>query len=357
MHADMEEEGGSAHPSAGLIPAHPGRAQPLGNPYAPPGGRRVVARVHSPPCYRTIFTDVEAEADFAAWRVPRLPAAAAAALSRFRAAFKEIGMLGQGNYSKVFRVRHRLDGREYAVKRTIREAAPESPEFALWLQEVQVMAHTPPHPNLVRYHAAWAEPGAEGGERLFVQLELCDVALAVHASLGERLRERALLEVLRQVAAGLAHLHAHGVAHMDVKPDNIYALSPPDDGGAEGGGAGAGLLAPGTLFKLGDFGQATRLGGGAGVAVNEGDSRYLPLEVLNDDHSSLDKADMFALGATLFELASGAELPEGGKAYQDLRAGRVPLLPAITTPLHAMIRYARVCAAAARRLSRPGGVP
>jgi hypothetical protein len=52
-------------------------------------------------------------------------------------------------------------------------------------------------------------------------------------------------------------------------------------------------------------------------------SRYLPLEVMNSDYSRLDKADMFALGATMFELASRTELPSSGQLYQDLRHGKV----------------------------------
>ncbi len=56
--------------------------------------------------------------------------------------------------------------------------------------------------------------------------------------------------------------------------------------------------------------------------------RYLPLELLNSVYRWLDKADMFALGATLFELASRNELPSGGQLYQDLRHGKVHPPPA-----------------------------
>lgn len=45
-----------------------------------------------------------------------------------------MGLLGQGSFSKVFRVRHRLDGREYAVKRSQREAQPESQAFSQFIQ-------------------------------------------------------------------------------------------------------------------------------------------------------------------------------------------------------------------------------
>ncbi len=39
--------------------------------------------------------------------------------------------------------------------------------------------------------------------------------------------------------------------------------------------------------------------------------RYIPLEVLNDDFGALDRADMFMLGASLYELAIGIQLPTG----------------------------------------------
>ena len=110
----------------------------------------------------------------------------------------------------------------------------------------------------------------------------------------------------------------------------------------EESGDSTSLIPPGTVFKLGDFGQATLLAaaaaGAAEVDVNEGDSRYLPLEVMNADYSRLDKADMFSLGAMLYELASGTELPSGGQAYEDLRRGKVPLLPTATTSFMRMVR-------------------
>ena len=42
--------------------------------------------------------------------------------------------------------------------------------------------------------------------------------------------------------------------------------------------------------------------------------RYLPMELLRDDTSCLDKADVFALGATMLELARARPLPSG-KAF------------------------------------------
>jgi hypothetical protein len=65
---------------------------------------------------------------------------------------------------------------------------------------------------------------------------------------------------------------------------------------------------------------------------------YQPLEVVRGELGSLASADMFALGASLLELATRAELPRGGQHYADLRAGRLPLLPTCTQRFAAMIR-------------------
>jgi hypothetical protein len=54
--------------------------------------------------------------------------------------------------------------------------------------------------------------------------------------------------------------------------------------------------------------------------------RYLSYEVLNNDHSNLDKADMFALGITLYELASRQRLPTGGQRFEVLRKKPILLL-------------------------------
>lgn len=67
---------------------------------------------------------------------------------------------------------------------------------------------------------------------------------------------------------------------------------------------------------------------------------YLPLEVMNGDLAQLHKADMFALGATMLQLATSTELPSGGHQYQDLRAGKLPLLPTCTQRFANMIRRA-----------------
>lgn len=61
-----------------------------------------------------------------------------------------------------------------------------------------------------------------------------------------------------------------------------------------------------------------------GEDFNEGDSRYSAEELLNIDISGSDdltSADIFSLGATLYELITNQELPSRGPERKSLRSG------------------------------------
>lgn len=53
---------------------------------------------------------------------------------------------------------------------------------------------------------------------------------------------------------------------------------------------------------------------------------------------ALDKADIFALGAMMYELASGIQMPSGGERYQALRRGDLVMLPHISVKLQQLIK-------------------
>lgn len=70
---------------------------------------------------------------------------------------------------------------------------------------------------------------------------------------------------------------------------------------------------------------------------------YLPAELLNADTRHLDKADVFALGMTLYELATGKPLPSNGRRYQELREGRIPMLPTFSTHFQKLLAVRSAC--------------
>ncbi len=277
----------------------------------------------SPPSHKNAFTSA-ADSDADATPAP-CDGLGSACTSRYRADFKQLRALGRGNFSSVFEVRGRLDGCRYAVKRSARELHTAAQQRAA-LTEVQALAAAGPHPHLVRYFSAWFE-----GDRLHIQLELCGAPLAARIAARQPLGARDVASVLRCVAGALAHMHAAGIAHMDVKPDNIFLASPD---GPEPDGSGA------CSYTLGDLGTACALrNAGTGPAnVTEGDARYVPAEVLNGFYGALDRADVFALGVSAYELARGEPLPREGDAYAALRQGEVPDVPGLPEALQQLMR-------------------
>lgn len=70
--------------------------------------------------------------------------------------------------------------------------------------------------------------------------------------------------------------------------------------------------------------------------------RYLSPELLKGDTRHLDKADVFALGATLYELATGTALPSSGLQYEKIRKGKLALLPNLSTLFQSMLKVRKV---------------
>ncbi|NXC38219.1 E2AK1 kinase, partial [Penelope pileata] len=75
--------------------------------------------------------------------------------SRYLNEFDEIARLGKGGYGQVYKVRNKLDGQFYAIKKIIIKKATRRDCMKV-LREVKVLAGLQ-HPNIVGYHTAWME--------------------------------------------------------------------------------------------------------------------------------------------------------------------------------------------------------
>lgn len=107
-----------------------------------------------------------------------------------------------------------------------------------------------------------------------------------------------------KVSNVLDFIHRQGIAHLDVKPDNMYHSN--------------------DVYKLGDFGCAEFTSNEE--AVEGGDRRYMPAEILKGDRCEhLDKVDVFSLGISTYELTSGKKLPREGDEFDSLREGNLDL--------------------------------
>lgn len=117
--------------------------------------------------------------------------------------------LGVGGHAQV--VSGTLNSKKVAVK--IMSAADPSAE-----REIRVATSLPPHPNVVTVGSVVA---SRSQRSLYLPMELCECdALTKFVERGHA-TPTDVIQVFRDAAAGLAHLHANGIYHLDVKPENI----------------------------------------------------------------------------------------------------------------------------------------
>jgi serine/threonine protein kinase len=108
-----------------------------------------------------------------------------------------------------------------------------------------------------------------------------------------------------QMARGLAAIHAKGIVHRDIKPDNVLVSQ---DGRAK--------IADLGLAKQLDDPEALRLTG-TGMVV--GTPLYVSPEGIRDPKSISGASDIYSLGATLYHLIGGRPPFEGKTAYDVMR--------------------------------------
>ncbi len=228
------------------------------------------------------------------------------------------GVLGQGAMAVVYRARHRDLGSLHAIKQLTHPDADISDRL---VQEGRLQSSLR-HPNVLSVTD-------------LVQIDDLP-ALVMEYVAGPSLKE--LLEqttlglpqvdaLVRGLLRGVAAAHGHGLVHRDLKPANIL-IAITDD-----------ALIP----KVADFGLAKVLEGHEVglVATKTGSSMGTPAYMAPEqilDSSSVDaRADVFSLGAILYELVAGVRCFESNHLptlWRDICAGtyvpvaeRAPDLP------------------------------
>lgn len=243
--------------------------------------------------------------------------------SRYATEFHELEKIGSGEFGSVFKCVKRLDGCIYAIKRSKKPLAGSIDEQNA-LREVYAHAVLGQHPHVVRYYSAWAED-----DHMLIQNEYCnggtlsDIISENYRTL-RFLSEMELKDLLLQVSRGLKYIHSTSLVHMDIKPSNIFisrkTVSFVDEGDEDDGLTGS------VVYKIGDLGHVTRV---SNPQVEEGDSRFLANEVLQEDYKNLTKADIFSLALTVIS-ASGAEpMPTNGDKWHEIRQGKLPRIPQV----------------------------
>jgi hypothetical protein len=193
----------------------------------------------------------------------------------------QIGVLiGQGGMGAVYRAQDTLLKREVAIK-MLSSSGLGTEGRARLLHEAQAAAQLS-HPNIV---SIFDVGEAEGS--LYLVMELLP---GESLQISRPQEPDGIVAIAKQLCAALAHAHEQGVVHRDLKPENVMILG---DGTA----------------KLMDFGLArsavqrlTKEG-----TVVGGTLHYMaPEMILGQDVDR--RADLYALGIMLYELATG-QLP------------------------------------------------
>jgi WD40 repeat protein len=178
-------------------------------------------------------------------------------------------------------------GRPVALKVVAGEGVADPAFLERFHREARVASEVR-HPNVVSVLASGGDARAP-----FLALELIE-----GGSLGDLLRREGPLEWRRacrhaaEIARGLAAIHAAGLIHRDLKPDNVL-LAP---SGAKVTDLGLARRAPTGLTK----GGLTRTGELVGTL------EYMAPEQLDDARRVDARADLYALGASLHAMLTGA---------------------------------------------------
>jgi len=224
--------------------------------------------------------------------------------------YEVLGELGQGAMGVVYKAKDPLIDRQVAIKTiNLGLAEDELEEYEGRFYQEAKAAGRLNHPNIVTIYDV-----GKSGEIAYIAMEFLQ---------GRELRDimrdegdlpvEQVLDIVAQVASGLAYAHEHGIVHRDIKPSNIMVIR---DG----------------HVKITDFGIARMASSAVRTQTGMvlGSPKYMsPEQVLGKEIDQ--RSDIFSLGVMLYEMLTH-EAPFFGEnvnaiMYQTLNA--VPKPPSV----------------------------
>jgi calcium-dependent protein kinase len=201
--------------------------------------------------------------------------------------------LGKGGFGTVQVVTNRTTGKKYAMKTVDLSRVKDAASFEFFMREVDIMRNLD-HPNIVRLQEVYQTP-----QYLFLVMDLF-----TGGSLLESYRFRSEADaarITRDIVNGVRYCHQQGIAHRDLKLDNVLLESDAAD----------------ARIKLVDFGLSAHYQDVLLAHDVVGTWIYMAPEVIGGSHLP-DACDMWSIGVIAYLLLSGRP-PFEGSTVEELK--------------------------------------
>jgi predicted Ser/Thr protein kinase len=227
--------------------------------------------------------------DYEALAAKAVRAVALPTTSTAFASFDELALLGRGGMGAVYRAHHADFGVPVALKVMSPQLANDPDAELRFRREAEVLEGLR-HRNVVPFLASGHERGLAFIAMEYIEGE--DLAAVLHRR--GRLPIDEVAHVVTGVAAALDAAHARGIVHRDVKPANVLLGGEPSD-----------PIAKRRPYLM-DFGVASVVGDDDRAAdALVGSLPYIAPEQIRRPGGVDKRADVYALGATAYELLAG----------------------------------------------------
>jgi len=224
--------------------------------------------------------------------------------------YEILAPIGAGGMGEVYRAHDTRLDRDVAIKVLPEAFARDEDRMRRFEQEARAVA-TLNHPNVLAVY----DVGSQDGVRYLVS------ELLLGESLRQRLRQgplpaRKTVEYARQIAAGLAAAHEKRLVHRDLKPDNVFLTA---SGQVKILDFGLAKVYATASSEATSDGSTVTVTNGTSPGVVMGTTGYMAPEQVRAeavDH----RADIFSLGATIYEMLTGNRAFQGETAVETLNA-------------------------------------
>ncbi|XP_073290239.1 serine/threonine-protein kinase ATG1c-like [Primulina huaijiensis] len=205
--------------------------------------------------------------------------------------------IGAGSFSTVWHAHHRVHGTEVAIKEIVTARLNSKLQESL-KSEIFILKRIN-HPNIIHLHDMIEESG-----KMYIILEYCkggDLSMFIQRRHG-RIPEATAKHFMQQLAEGLKVLREFNLIHRDLKPQNLLLSTNEDN----------------SVLKIADFGFARSLQPRGLAETLCGSPLYMAPEIMQLQKYDA-KADLWSVGAILFQLATGKTPFTGSNQIQLLQ--------------------------------------